>query len=182
MNYYYFASSLPALSLEGPLPFSFAEFRRQCRLHLRPSHFEAVCALTRTTQRSSHPFIAAWRELDTQIRNSVARFRAEKHKRDAGPYLRGNPPFSGAVHQAVDHAFSLANPLQREEALDRFRWQQLEAMAGFDMFSIHALLAYGLKLTLVERWAPLNADTGRVKAMDVIQQHPRNRNPEHAQP
>ena len=71
--------------------------------------------------------------------------------------------------------------VQREEALDRFRWQQLEVMAGFDMFSIQALLAYGLKLKLVERWAPLSEDRGRVKAMDVIHQQPRNRSPELAE-
>ena len=173
MNYYYFAASLPTLALDGKPPFSRKGFAAQCRANLSPAHARAFAALTDDSIAAPHPFVKVWRELDAQIRNQVAALRAARRKVEAGPFLRPDVPFSADTAKAVSDAFALPNPLQRERAIDRFRWDQIERIQGFDMFSINAILGYAVKLQLVDRWASLSDERGRTRASDLIEQRSR---------
>lgn len=171
MSYYYFAASLPSLQLDGELPFTFSNFKALCQAHLTPAHSAQLNALDASESDSAaHPFVRAWRETDAQIRNAVARHRAARKNLDPTHFVRNEVPHDGRTEKAVADAFALKNPLQREQALDRFRWQQLDERSGFDMFSLESILAYGLKLRIVERWATLNEEDGRVRAEDLIEQ------------
>jgi hypothetical protein len=161
MSYYYFAASLPSLKIDGALPMSVADFQDMCQAHLAPRHRCAMQALLSDETEATHPFVRAWRTLDAQIRNAVARYRATK---------RQGIPFEGLAEKAVTDAFALTDPLQRELAIDRFRWDQLGSLAGFDMFSLESILAYGLRLKIVERWATLSEERGRTRAEDLIEQ------------
>ncbi len=170
MNYYYFAASLPSLALDGTLPLSYADFTASCAAHLSPAHAQAVDALTDESVDSPHPFVKAWRVIDTQIRNDIARLRATRRNADASAFVRADTPFNAEAEKAVTSAFAEQDPLKRERSLDGFRWAQIERLAGFDMFSINAILAYAVKLRLVERWASLSEDRGRARATDLIEQ------------
>ncbi len=171
MSYYYFAASLPSLQLDGELPFTFSSFKALCHAHLTPAH--AALLSSREALRSdatAHPFVRAWHEQEAQIRNAVVTHRATRKNLDPADHVRQEISYDGPTETAVADAFSNSNPLSRERALDEFRWQQLSERAGFDMFSLESILAYGLKLRIVERWSKMNEEDGRVRAEDLIEQ------------
>lgn len=163
MNYYYFAATLPALALDEPPPLRQDEFLARCREHLRPTDFETLSQVfePHPTRRADHPFLQAWQRSEVLLRNALARARAAHRGCDVAPFLRPEASPDSAVDQAAKAALEHAVPLDRELALDRFRWTQAEQLAGYDPFALESILAYALKLKLVERWAALDAKVGR---------------------
>lgn len=162
MAYYYFVSSLPMLAFGEPPPLSRALFREACAEHLRSGDLAALDALEAgPDEPSRHPFLNAWRDGETQLRNAAARQRAARSQRDAAPFLREQRGFDLSIESAVGEAFSRGTPLERERALDRVRWLQADALAGPDPFSSRAVLAYALRLRIAERWAVVDRDKGR---------------------
>ncbi len=173
MNYYYFAASLPSLTLDAPAPFSVDAFLAQCTTMLTPADDAIVRqALGREDGAARHPVVARWRGMDLQLRNAVAQARAARLKRDAAPFLR---PGAGVeddahVHRVAAEALARATPIEREHALDHFRWRQAEALAGFSPFTIEALVAYAIHLSLAQRWTGLSDPVGRERAETLTAQ------------
>jgi hypothetical protein len=173
MNYYFLGASLPSLSLESRPWMSYPRFREACLLHLCREDMEGLGEMERPDADSppTHPFVRRWREREAALRNAVARIRARRLERDAKPFLRPDADRADAERAAAE-AYSRPTPLERELALDRFRWVQLDELAGLTPFSSEAVLAYGMKLRLAERWAALNEETGRTLAEDIIRRPP----------
>lgn len=168
MNYYYLAASLPMLSLETPPPFSFDKFRKLCQEHLACADLSALDELAGpVTDRSENRFVAQWRDKEIELRNALVKIRVSRLRRDASLYLKEQKGFDTYIDKAASDAFSKSNPMERELALDRFRWRQIEELAGYDPFSGRAILAYGLKLRLAERWAAMDEEKGRKKAQGI---------------
>jgi len=182
MNYYYFAASLPTLSLDERPPFSSERFRALCGSHLSRNDLQALDELTADggaaagadSPRPAHAYVAAWRNHETQVRNAVARARGARHKRDAAPFLREADGFDLSVERAVSDAFARPTPLAREQALDRFRWSRAGELAGYNPFGTAAILAYALQLRLSERWAAMSAEQGRQTAESIVLRNPGN--------
>jgi hypothetical protein len=174
MNYYYLAASLPGLSFDSPPPLSVEAFSRLCREHLSRADQRAL----RETQAGgrgpvSSRFARAWERRETRLRNALVRARAARLKRDPLPHLRPQDDVDTAVDKAVAEAFSRETPLAREQALDRFRWTQAEALAGYNPFAVEAILAYALRLGIAARWAGLAEETGQARAEEIVGQTPR---------
>ena len=110
----------------------------------------------------------AWLESETSLRNAVARVRADRRGVEAAPYIRSGEKFDATMLRMVDEAFGRATPAERELDLDRFRWQTIELLAGLNPFALSAVLAYGLKLKLVQRWARLSAEAGRQRLEELV--------------
>jgi len=171
MNYYFFVASLPALSPEAPPPLTVEDFQAQCREHLSPSDAAAVDALlTGDRARMRGSFLHAWRQRETQLRNAIVRARAERLDRDASGFVDPDAETESAVERTVSDAYARPTPLERELALDRYRWSLAETMAGFNPFSIDAILAYAIKLQLLSRWHTWDERAGRKVAEAIIAQ------------
>jgi hypothetical protein len=161
MSYYYFAASLPMLMLEQPPPFPVEEFRQQCASHLAPRDLAALEELLGGEPATEpHPFTRRWRAADGHLRNTLARTRSERMRKDAGAYTRDIEGIDTAIEREVAEAYNRPTPLEREKALDRIRWQRLEEIGGLDPFTADAVLAYGIQLTILERWARMDKETG----------------------
>ncbi len=173
MSYYYFAATLPMLMPDQPPPFSVESFRTQCESHLTPGDLAALDAILAPQPMAfSHPFVRRWRRTDGQLRNALARTRSERMRRDATPYGRESEGHDPAVEEAVRQAYARSNPLQREKAIDRIRWQRIEALAGADPFASAAILAYGLQLTILERWTSMDKDAGSATVETLVRREP----------
>ena len=173
MSYYYLAASLPALSLDHPPALSWMEFRALCADHLRATDLVALDQLDGGNRpASTHPFVRNWQRSETRIRNAVARRRGARRGRDASVFLREQIGVDLQCEARVEQAFARANPLERERDLDAWRWECAERLAGYDPFSSSALLAYGLKLLLAERWQAIDIETGRERAEKIIRTNP----------
>lgn len=171
-TYYYFAATLPALSMEGPLPMTWEAFVAMAETHLIPSDLEAVRRLAEPPDEpAEHPFVNAWRDKELQLRNEVVHVRANRARRDALPFLRDTQGCDVAIVKGVSDAFAQDDPLQREHRLDALRWALLDELAGYEPFGSDAVLAYALKLRLVARWAGIEKEAGRRKADSIVNQN-----------
>jgi hypothetical protein len=161
MNYYYLVASLPLLALGGEARTKEPAFRVLCREQLQTGDLAVLEDLLETGGLfSGHPFVALWRQRETRLRNAIAHARASRRGVDPAPYLRPAEGFDTYTLRAVEDAFGRTTPLEREQVLDRFRWQTLEELAAPGWFGLEAVLAYALKLRLVERWSSLDPKTG----------------------
>ena len=150
MSYEYFAASLPALRFGAPPPMEPDALLEAARANLAPGDFAALEAAL--AGRDGPGFAGAWRAVDSQIRNAVARARAARRPGgDASRWLRPHAGWSAAAERGVSAAFQEADPLKRHLALARLRWDLAceTARLGVDPFSAAAVCAYGVRLSIL---------------------------------
>ena len=167
--YYYLVSSLPMLEFGGKIPVPYGEFLNRCHGQLdatdmkiieraRIGAFEDISDKCRVLKE--------WKEFETDIRNEIVRYRAAKFSKDPARYIRGdgypNPFVAGFAHWAVNQD----SPLEAELYLDRVRWNRIEELEKGHYFYIESLIAYALKLQILERWQTINKEGG----MQVLQE------------
>jgi len=167
--YEYFASTLPSFAFGAPPPMSAEELRAAAEGNLRAADLAALDALL-SGAPSDHPFVAAWRDRDTQLRNAVARARAARGAASGGAssaggegaarWLRPHGGWSAAVESGVSAAFQEPDALRRHRALARLRWDQATELAGLDPFSSAAVLAYAVRLVLAADLAKADEEAG----------------------
>jgi hypothetical protein len=173
MSYYYFAASLPMLTPGQPPPLSVEEFRHQCASHLAPHDLAAMDELLGgEAAPEPHPFTRRWRTADGHLRNAIARTRSERMRKDAGTHTHDIEGIDTAVDREVTDAYSRPTPLEREQALDHIRWRRLEEIGGLDPFTADAVLAYGVQLTILERWARMDKASGASTVDSLVERNP----------
>ena len=163
----YFATTLPMLLFESAPPMSLEAFRESARSALSPVQVAVLSALADGTP-CAHPFVTTWRTFDTQLHNVVARARAAKLHADAAPYLQPCPELDISVERAIASAFQETNPLRREDALERIRFDKVHELVKFAPLTFDAILAYYLQLSIIHHRAKRNADQGRARRDGVI--------------
>ncbi|MCX7819889.1 MAG: DUF2764 domain-containing protein [Kiritimatiellae bacterium] len=168
MKYAYFAASLPALVFNSPPPMSVEQFRAAAARLLTPADRATLDALLEGAP-SEHPFVAEWRARDTQLRNAVARARAAAAGIEARPFLHEHTGWDVALERSVMDAMGRPTPLERELELDRCRWHLAEDLARFRPFDLEGVLAYALKLRILERWSRMDADAGRRRLSEWVE-------------
>ncbi len=170
MDYYFLGASLPMLSLDATAPLSPEQFVTLCEDHLSDRDMILLRAILADSpdEGCRGTFIEKWQAIETCLRNSTTKIRASRLDRDASEFLREENIFDPSIERAVSDAYGESSPLRREMALDAFRWDQAEALAGFNPFSIDAILSYAIKLSLCKRWAEMNEETGKNKTEQVI--------------
>lgn len=166
MSCYYLIASLPLLMPDQKPPLSSDAFKALCCAQLNDADRRAVIALCDGPDYgddgqtgATHPFVAAWQAREIQIRNAIARSRAERRKTDAAGSIRSHSGFDSHIEEAVVDAFDRPSPLEREHAFDRLRWQILDELAGVDPFATSVVMAYAVKLRIAQRWAALDTDS-----------------------
>lgn len=143
----------PALSVE--------RFLGLCEQHLSARDMTAMRALLTQGNAAGHGFSERWTRRETALRNAAARERAARLGRKADPYIRQPDTADVFVAKAVSDAMAKKNPMEVERALDRLRWETIEELQGSGIFSSNAILGYGLKLAIAERWAGMETTRGR---------------------
>lgn len=167
MSYYFLAASLPMLSLGEPPPIDMTEFLSRCGTELSDPDMQALRDLLEGRESDS-PFASQWHARDRQIRNAIARQRGIQSNRDASRFLMEHAGFDVASDALVEELMGRANPLEKEMGIDRLRWRVLDEIAGLDMFSPAAIMAYGVKLQIAHRWAALDEQAGHDKLDEIV--------------
>lgn len=167
MNFYFFVASLPTLKLGAPSPVTLEAFRADAArlLPLAVANELDDLLLARSPNSS---FARAWHEQDVQLRNAVALFRASRRDDDAPPRIEPSRNYNVWLDRAVAEACGKSNPLERELALDQVRWNTADELSRETPFGLAGVLAYGLKLKLVERWAALTDDAGQAALLQAV--------------
>lgn len=86
--------------------------------------------------------------------NTVAEIIRKSNARDLG--LSAEWPWIEKVLQIVESV----DILGREKAIDLLRWNYLDELNTFNYFTVEVLMAYYIKLGIIERWLRLDYATG----------------------
>ena len=170
MEYVYFLAGLPRLQLTDPPPLTSAELLAAMDGVARPDHREEVCAILQDRYGDvRHIAARRYLDLDTQLRNALARLRARRAgaEYDAGAHLHEG--YDVRCEATGAHAAGLQDPLARELALDRFRWTLLDEIATMPAFGVQALFAYAFKLRLSEKWAAMSDERGLELTGEIVE-------------
>ena len=133
-------------------------------------------------------FLRDWFCFDMRLRNITTALVARKHKLPYENQIIGQDEFSETIRRSHARDFGLSSEFdameelmgivrnddvqQREKEIDQLRWQYLDEAVFFHYFTIERVLAYTIKLGLVERWMALEKDHGRElfkKLLDELQ-------------
>ena len=171
MAYYALVASLPHLKIGDEAPFSTEVYVSQCAQWVT-EHETRILEHILLGKYLGHgggcPICKTWFDIETQLKNAVARHRGQRLGIDYKAYLQPHDGFSGEIEQLVTDAFTRNDPLEIEEEIDRARWQLAEELIGQDPFSFLKVLAYGIQLKIVERWNSMDVHVGKEKLEAVI--------------
>ena len=168
-RYHYLTSSLPALSLEAPPPFTPDEFRFKCQGVLGKGDLaELDLVLAGRAAEGRSAFARAWAGADAQIRNTAAKARGAKLGVEAKPFLKSHSGYAVWLDKEVSDALAKASPLARETGLDGARWKYVEDLARADATGLPAVLAFAVQLMLAARWAALQEEAGRERLEQLV--------------
>lgn len=169
MAYYSLVASLPHLRIGDEAPFSTGEYIDNCAQWISERETQILHKVLRhDPDIAPCPLCKAWNNIETQLRNAVARFRGQKLGVDFKEYLQPHDGFSGEIEALVTDAFTRNDPLETEEELDRARWKLAEELIGLDPFGFEKVLTYGIQLKIVERWNRMDVGIGKKKLEAVI--------------
>ena len=173
-QYFALKASLPMLQFDAAPPISSEEFLSRCEAFLAPDRMKFLRELTlsprelpdfekdfkyaaipskkdiRTDDTHVMQLYARW---EISLRNTLARLRAAKLGQDPEANVVKYAAFDSAADTAARTAFSLTDPMEKELALDRARWDFLDGQEWSHAFNFEALCIYRCKLLILEKWA-----------------------------
>lgn len=166
----YLAATLPVCTLGETPPLSLNGFYVQCSGILKREELQELNLLlhNRFSESRTH-FGQAWTALNTQMENEMAALRAQKWQVHP-PLPRLHSGFSLEASRLVHEAFNRETPLQMEWTLDQGRWSLAEGLISPDRpLGLERILAFGIQLQLMHRWAALDADTGGERLESLLE-------------
>ncbi len=127
-------------------------------------------------RKCDNDYLRKWFDFDLNLKNIVAGFNVRKHKLTGESIYIGDSFVVQAVKKSTLKDFGLSNDfeymdkllsiqendnfLEKEKAMDILRWNFLDEQNTFNYFTIEVLLAYIIKLHMIERWLALDKETG----------------------
>ena len=125
---------------------------------------------------TDHEFLRDWFTFDLNLKNILLVISARKNDLPFENQVIGNNQVAEIIRKsnARDLGLSAEWPwiekvvqimetndiLAREKAIDLLRWSYLDELNTFNYFSVEVLMAYYLKLGIIERWLRLDQATG----------------------
>lgn len=127
-------------------------------------------------ERSPNKFMQQWFSFEKNLRNVLAALTARKFKLDVNQYVIGDDEVSRTIARSQSRDFGLHDLFpqvekiiqifettqlaEREKSIDVLRWNYLDELNTFHYFSIEVILAFIIKLQIVQRWMTLDAKAG----------------------
>jgi hypothetical protein len=122
-------------------------------------------------------FLRNWYQFNLNIRNITTALAARKHELPYENQIIGTGEISETIRKSHARDFGLGSELDymedlmnvvrqddiqvREKAMDQIRWEYLDEVTFFEYFTIERVLAFTIKLGMVERWLGIDVDHGR---------------------
>ena len=129
-------------------------------------------------------FVAQWFEFNRNVNNILVAMAARKYKMSVADAVVGDDDIAEALRTSAARDFGLSDSveyleelqrinengklLERERQLDNMRWRWLEENSVFNYFTIERLFVFIQKISIVERWAALDAETGMQRYTSMV--------------
>lgn len=180
-NYEYIIASLPVLSSEGSNNVTAAagldadaillEIREQCSdkdnalidfVQKSIEGEELDVEFYREAAKSRNKFVREYFAFDLALRNAKVRYLNTALARPAGTDIVVLDEDEDVEETPeLDAIFEGKDLLAREKAMDDAVWAKVEDLVVMEVFSIDVVLAFLVKLGIVNRWLKLDEQTGR---------------------
>lgn len=128
------------------------------------------------TRLLNNVFLKDWFIFDQNINNLTTALICKKHDTPYENEIIGRDDVSESIRKSHARDFGLGAEIavmddllsivkiedvqEREKALDQIRWTYLDDVTFFAYFTIEKLLAFSIKLGMVERWLALDKEHG----------------------
>jgi len=162
VSLYYLVASLPHLAFGERPPFSSERFRFLLRGLLDPSQERDLDLVLAARPGGEDPFVDEWAEAGDVVQRAQAALRLARACKRGGDC--GTPPLPAhAAARRIEAAYELSSPLETEQAVDRIRWSLLDELTLNRHFEFRQVLAYAVRLAMLERWAALTDEAGQAR-------------------
>ncbi len=173
-QYYYIGASLPALLYDESPLLSSEELIELCREHLKRTDADAVeragelfQSIRSLTERADlHRLAKAMYDWEIALRRELA----EQRKKLVAWEAQEEEEETGSLPEAqriAREVLTRESPFEVEMALQHARWSKLEELEVGHYFDTAALVAYMLKLGILERNQKMNREAGEQRFDEV---------------
>ena len=162
-KYFALKASLPMLLFDSAPPMRSADFLERCEVWLPPDRMAVLRTLAEIPREArkqksrlvpdNRSAMELYRDWEIALRNALARLRAVRLGHDPEEYLVATERYDSDAEAAARAAFNAADPLEKEKALDRARWDFLDGLEWKHAFDFSGLCIYRCKLLILEKWA-----------------------------
>lgn len=163
-TFYYFISTLPMLNIEETPFFTLEEFKSSARDWINDNEKEILDNLTLNLSKDkniSSTVSEKWNDYETFLRNLLASSRGSKLSRESDLFLRECSDFYINIQNAISEILNNdLNPLEKEKAIDKLRWDFLSDLESEYSFEFEILCVYKLKLMLCLKWSRKTNESG----------------------
>ncbi len=159
--YYYFASTLPMLFLDGPLPYTVQSFMELAERMVSTRDY-ALLEAALSEEETKNTFLKQWQHFQRMLRVELALQRSKEVDFSYDTSSLGEE-VEAAICEAVYAAMRADNPLEAELHLLQLQWKALDEFVGWQTFSIEALCAHLLRLQLLERRTRFDSERGNTE-------------------
>ena len=120
----------------------------------------------RAAMQCKNEFIRKYFALDLEIRNRKVEFVADKLGKESDGYKvlansNTNLDLSEEQITRLKSIFANKNILEKEQQLDKFKWDFISNLHPYGTFNMDVILAFLAKGKLIDRWNKLDRETGR---------------------
>lgn len=130
-------------------------------------------------------FLLQWFHFEQMVSNIEVAYAAKRHEIDISKAVIGDQDMVESLKKSnlksdsyireipyIDKIIRLCeadNLKDREVGIDRIKWDFLDDITTFHYFTIEKILAYTLKLIMLNRWAELSPERGKEKIEKLIE-------------
>ncbi|WP_340113938.1 DUF2764 family protein [Maribellus mangrovi] len=142
----------------------------------------------------SNTFLQQWFRFEINLKNVITAFNCKLYNYNLGEQLlkvnganavytllienKLKPNYFEELLPYYDEVLKIADSelerLEKEKAIDKLKWLYLDEHTFFHFFTIEKILAYTIKLLLIERWMKLDKDTGKELLNKLIEEFTKN--------
>ena len=106
-------------------------------------------------------FLNTYYTFDRNLRNTQVLYLAKKNNLKSDGLTVGDINNEFEEYKQVETILANPNILEREKLLDNLRWEKVSQITIFEYFTLDKILAFLVKMNIVERWNKSDAKTGR---------------------
>ncbi len=138
------------------------------------------------TQNLPDGFLKDWFRFNRDINNILTALVCRKYDIPYDNQIIGADETSEAIRKSPARDFGLSAEIsimddlmniaknddvqEKEKAIDQLRWNYLDDVTFFEYFTIDKVLAFLLKIEMVERWLSIDKEHGNDLFMDLLQE------------
>lgn len=169
---FYFLSSLPTLRWSEKPPMNHAEFLARCADNLGKEYAKRLTSLQLLpSEEATSPLALQWRDFESFVRNTVAELRKAKLRGQKVTFTpRPTTHLSPGDAKRLEEIMAQSSPLERENALDLFRWKYLDDLASAHFYDFASLEIYALKLLLLDKQASRQFEAGQAAFTTLMEE------------